>query len=165
MRDSFGGVFTTNFLLVFIFIYVSFTAVSLNYAKAYRVKNSVIDFIEENEIISLSDTSFYDKLDKLNLILENAKYNKECNDGNGPVTNADGTSIGYCYEGIIILQDRDEKITDTNVKNRYYQVIAYADWDLGALNKILALGGKREDSEEIVKGTWAIKGEAKVVIK
>ena len=43
MRDSFGGVFMTNLFLVFIFIYVAFTAVSLNYAKAFKVKNKTLN--------------------------------------------------------------------------------------------------------------------------
>ena len=55
MRDAFGGVFTMNMLLVFIFIYVAFSAVSLTYAKAFRVKNHVIDYIEQNEIIDLDE--------------------------------------------------------------------------------------------------------------
>ena len=53
MRDAFGGVFTMNLLLVFIFIYVAVTAVSLNYAKAFRAKNAVIDFIEQKEVTDL----------------------------------------------------------------------------------------------------------------
>ena len=54
MRDAFGGVFMIRLFLVFIVIYVAFTAVSLNYAKAFRIKNEIISFIEENEITSLN---------------------------------------------------------------------------------------------------------------
>ena len=35
--------------IVFIVIYVAFAAISLNYAKAFRIKNKVISYIEENE--------------------------------------------------------------------------------------------------------------------
>ncbi|MBQ2872926.1 MAG: hypothetical protein IJE89_02895 [Bacilli bacterium] len=165
MRDSFGGVFMTNLFLVFIFIYVAFTAVSLNYAKAYRVKNSIIDFIEENEIIDFNSSNFRDKTSKLDEILANANYNKTCSDGNGNVISAEGKIEGYCYNGIVILKDREEIIEGTNSKNIYYKVLTYADWNLGALNKILALGGRQENSEDIVSGTWEITGEAKVVVK
>ena len=44
MRDAFGGVFMFRLMLVFIVIYVAFTAISFKYAKSFRVKNSVIDF-------------------------------------------------------------------------------------------------------------------------
>lgn len=166
MRDAFGGVFMTNLFLVFIFIYVAFTAVSLNYAKAFRVKNNIIDFIEQNEIANLDEyfgqgIVTKDK-SKLDTILKDSSYNKSCTTNN-QITTSEGT--GYCYKGIIILKDREEKIEGTDSKIVYYKVKTYADWNLGALNKILVLGGKKEDSEEVVSGTWAINGEAKVVIK
>lgn len=163
MRDAFGGVFTINLFLVFIFIFVAFTAVSLNYAKAFRVKNRVIDFLEENEIVSLNETSFSNKLGKLDTILQDSTYNKTCEDGNGTIKSIEGNAIGYCYNGIVILESSEEPVSGTNSSIIKYQVITYADWNLGALNKILALGGRDETSESYVAGTWAIKGEAKVV--
>ena len=48
MRDAYGGIFMVRLFLVFIVIYVAFTAVSLNYAKAFRLKNKLIDYVEEN---------------------------------------------------------------------------------------------------------------------
>lgn len=165
MRDAFGGVFMTNLLLVFIFIYVAFTAVSLNYAKAYRVKNSIIDFIEENEIIEFNSPKFLDKLDQIDVILQNANYNKTCEAGNGNIVTTPGIIDGYCYNGIVILKDREESVSGTTAKNIYYKVLTYADWNLGALNKILALGGRSESSQPVVSGTWEITGEAKVVKK
>ena len=64
-----------------------------------------------------------------------------------------------------LLKDREEKIEGTDSKIVYYKVKTYADWNLGALNKLLALAGKGEDSDTIVNGTWVINGEAKVVVK
>ena len=52
MRDAFGGLFMIRLMLVFIVIYVAFAAISLNYAKAFRIKNKVISYIEENDIQS-----------------------------------------------------------------------------------------------------------------
>lgn len=164
MRDSFGGVFMIRLFLVFIFIYVAFAAVSLNYAKAFRIKNKVISFIEENEIISLEQSSIGNKLEQLNLILQNANYNKVCTNGNGPIKE-DTITIGYCYNGIVIMKTSEEKINGTESHVIKYTVTTFADWNLGALNKILVLGGKQENSEEYVTGTWAINGEAKVVLR
>ncbi len=47
MRESFGGAFMIKLALVFIIIYVSFMAVAINYAKAFRVKNRLIDYVEQ----------------------------------------------------------------------------------------------------------------------
>ena len=173
MRDAFGGVFTMNLLLVFIFIYVAFTAVSLNYAQAFRVKNAVIDFVEQNGISNL-DSYFGTMASKSTTELDNAlnrlSYHKECNTTN-KITTAEGT--GYCYKGVVIIKlDKEEYLTpiasssdDTNAKAVYYKIQTFADWNLGALNKLLALAGAKENSEPVVSGTWAINGDAKVIVK
>ena len=75
MRDAFGGVFMIRLFLVFIFIFVAFAAVSLNYAKAFKLKNSVIDFVEKEEIIDLNNINL-DNFD--NEVLKNSNYNITC---------------------------------------------------------------------------------------
>ena len=68
MRDAFGGAFMIKIFLVFIIIYVGFTALSLNYAKAFKVKNKIIDYLEVNEITGLeglvTEVIVYDKSKK-----------------------------------------------------------------------------------------------------
>ena len=49
MREAFGGTFTIQLILLFLAIYIAFIAVALNYAKAFRVKNQIINIIEQNE--------------------------------------------------------------------------------------------------------------------
>ena len=61
MRDAFGGAFMIKLFLVFILIYVCFIALALNYAKAFKVKNKIIDYLETNEIILESNTPAYIK--------------------------------------------------------------------------------------------------------
>ena len=166
MRDSFGGIFTINLLLVFIFIYVAFTAVSLTYAKAFRLKNKIIDFIEENEIISLEDKYLSSKLEQLDSIIDNTNYNVTCDEINsqdGEENDYNGV-VSYCYKGIKISLIENEKIEGTQSSKIKYQITTGATWNLGALNKILVLGGKKENSEERITNTWLITGEA-VVIK
>lgn len=162
MRDAFGGVFMIRLLLVFLFIYVSFTAVSLNYAKAFRIKNKVIDLIEQEEILDLK--AYYQKgsgsgLAKLDKILSNANYNKTCTNGNGELSRKDGEPYAICYKGIVI----EETGTTNNYKN--YKVYTYANWNLGTLNMIFRLGGQSENSGDIVSGAWEITGDAKVRIR
>ena len=163
MRDSFGGVFMFRLMLVFIFIFVAFTAVSLNYAKSFRVKNKVISFVEENEIIELSGKNFEKNLDKLELILKHANYNNKCKNGNGPIESKEGKIYGYCSNGRYIIKSSEEDIADTKSRQINYDVITLVDWNLGALNKLLVLGGKKENSESYISGTWTIKGTAKVI--
>lgn len=52
MRDSVGGTFMIYVLIVFLAVYIVFIAVAFNYARAFRVKNKIIDIIEQNEGIT-----------------------------------------------------------------------------------------------------------------
>lgn len=168
MRDAFGGVFMIRLFLVFIVIYVAFAAVSLNYAKAFRLKNSLISFIEEKEITSLSDSSFNKRLDELDIILQNANYNKTCASigyTEGEQRSAEGKANGYCYKGIIIRETNRTNIAGTNFKSITYEVNTIANWNIGFLNKLLVLAGQQENDENRISGFWVIKGEAKVVAR
>ena len=55
MKEAVGGTFMIYVLLIFLAVYITFVAVALNYAKAFRVKNSVVDIIEQNEGMDESD--------------------------------------------------------------------------------------------------------------
>ena len=166
MRDAFGGVFMIRLMLVFIVIYVAFTAISFKYAKSFRIKNKVIDFVEQNQIIDLDkffNSGNGNKLKELDAILDSSNYNVECvNEGN--IKNDESKTTGYCYRGVVI-----EKNTTKNINNKtktiYYNVYTFVDWDLGPLNAILVLGGRDRNSEKVIGGTWTITGEAAVVNK
>ena len=49
MRDAFGGAFSIKLMLIFLMLYVAFICVALNYARAFRVKNRIINIIEQYE--------------------------------------------------------------------------------------------------------------------
>ena len=161
MRDAFGGVFMIRLFLVFIVIYVSFTAISLNYAKAFRVKNNVISFIEEQEITDLY--KFFEeptgkKVEKLKHAISAADYNKICTNGNGKIDTGPGGNQRYCYQGVVIDAHKSTK----TIK---YTIYTFAGWNLWSLNEIVSFEGKNPDAEGIVNGGWTISGEAVVKIR
>ena len=45
MRDSVGGTFMIYVLIVFLAVYIVFVAVAFNYARAFRVKDKIMDII------------------------------------------------------------------------------------------------------------------------
>ena len=149
MRDAFGGEFMLRLMLVFIVIYVSFTAVSLNYAKAFRVKNKVISYVEENDIEDLSKINY----DELGNIILNKQYTKPCKNGNGPT---DDGNNKICCNGVVI-----EKVKETATTYNY-KIKTYADWNIGTLNMILTFGGRKQNSEPAVNGMFEITGDAYV---
>lgn len=174
MRDTFGGVFMFNLFIVFIFIYVAFAAVSLNYAKAFRLKNSLISYIEEQEIISLNLND--NQLEGIDKILMTSNYHKTCDSigkTEGVKKSAEDKITEYCHNGVIVRQVSSTKIesstadgsNQTNARLIKYEIVTFVDWNLGALNKILALAGEQETKENRIAGSWRIVGEAQVVAR
>ena len=49
MRESVGATILLQILMVFLVIFISFLAVSINYAQAFRIKNQIVTYIEEYE--------------------------------------------------------------------------------------------------------------------
>lgn len=152
MRDAFGGAFMIKLFLVFIIIYVSFTALALNYAKAFKVKNKIIEYIKTNETVDFSNMtaaelmnmqSFFD-----NEIHGNMNY--------FATLNCSGSEI-YCQNGIKI----EEKGSATNTAGKYYRVTTAFGWNINFFNVISALDNKQNQAPI---GLWQISGETRLII-
>lgn len=70
MRDAFGGAFSIKLMLIFLMLYIAFICVALNYARAFRVKNRIINVIEQNEGVDKHG----DVQTKISEVLNNAGY-------------------------------------------------------------------------------------------
>lgn len=121
MRESFGGTFMINLVLIFIVIYVSFMAVAVNYAKAFRVKNNVINILEQNEF------QLGDGIDGIDSYLANVPYNLN---GNASVSsNCNNVAFGNTDKTkSTVLTERGVCITqlgDKSSKKIYYKVTSY----------------------------------------
>ena len=47
MQEAFGGTFMLKLFMIFFIIYVAFIGIALNFAKIYRIKNNVINILEQ----------------------------------------------------------------------------------------------------------------------
>lgn len=113
MRESFGGAFIINLLLVFIVIFISFMAVTISYAKAFRVKNQVINIVEQNQYSGTGD-SYVEGL--INDYLEIVPYyvdGIECGAGSANVR-------GACIKPMIESADPTQPISE-----QYYKITTY----------------------------------------
>ena len=104
-------------LIVFVVIYVTFIGIALNIAKAYRIKNGVINILEQNRFNIETDTN--------TLLAENGKLNKYLN--GIPYTvkseniDCEKYSDGDIYNdstGVCIIKKGDNK-------NVYYKVVVF----------------------------------------
>lgn len=120
MREAFGGAFTIKLMLIFLAIYIAFIAVALNYAKAFRVKNRIIDIIEQNEgIDSYIDTKEGSVIGDINSYLNTVSYYVNlANIKNNNTENINCYDRGYCIE------ETTGPVTD-GLTSKYYKVTTY----------------------------------------
>ena len=55
MREAIGGTMLMYIVIFFLFVYIAFMAVVINYGRVFRVKNGLISYIENSEGISNVD--------------------------------------------------------------------------------------------------------------
>ena len=105
MRDAFGGAFVIKLILIFIIIYISFMAIAMQYAKTFRVKNLIINKLEQSQYED-GDTkvldNIADELGKIPYNINNIGSNTCDGEKQKFITNTYGTESitggGYCLE-------------------------------------------------------------------
>ena len=120
MREAFGGAFTIKLMLIFLAIYIAFIAVALNYAKAFRVKNKIIDIIEQNEgIDSYDDTKEGSVIGNINSYLNTVGYYVNL----ANIKNNNTENIN-CYDRCYCIEETTAPVTD-GITSKYYKVTTY----------------------------------------
>ena len=115
MRESFGSGFALKLMMGFIVVYVSFMAVAVNYAKSFRVKNTVINILEQNQYSGddiSADTAIKTQIDNY---LAGVPYYIE---SDAVETKCEGDGGNLTDRGICIVPLGSEA-------SRYYKVVSY----------------------------------------
>ena len=114
MRDAFGGAFSIKLMLIFLILYVSFICVALNYARAFRVKNRIINIIEQHEGYK------GDAPDKIVSYLNSTGYSVQ-------KQLADGSALGInaICEGCTFYEPGYSVMRVKSGKKEYYRVETY----------------------------------------
>lgn len=133
MRDSVGGTFMIYVLLIFLAVYITFVAVAFNYARAFKVKNKVIDIIEQNEgmedadFSNLSGTNNVGVAGQINEYLKKVSYNVNLTE-----SNKEGRGVcfdlGYCVEEMEHVSDIDGGTAS------YYKVTTFVKLEIPFLD-------------------------------
>ena len=123
MKEAVGGTFMIYVLLVFLAVYITFLAVALNYAKAFRVKNSVIDIIEQNEGMDEADFTSREANIKTGVT---GQINNKLRDYNYIVSVSDNVIEKYCGDknnyfelGYCVSKK------SSDIGKEYYQVVTF----------------------------------------
>ena len=120
MRDAFGSTFMFKLIIIFLVFYVSFMTIAVSYAKVFRIKNEVINILEQYQFDSNNLSEWNNIVNgKVDPYLSsfgykytnNAAISKICNDKHGRLSDN-----GVC----IVRNDLGR-----SGRSVYYNVIVY----------------------------------------
>ena len=111
MRDAIGGTFMLRILIIFIVLYIVFMCFAVSYAKTFRLKNKVIDILEQQGYDDSSVVEIDDYLDSNAYDFSGTNHSQVSN--HCPNASENLTINGAC----IVPKDSGN--------NRYYQVYLY----------------------------------------
>ena len=134
MRESIGGTWLTGIVITFLALFAGFLAYSISYTKAFRVKDRIIQIIEENEGFTMAHNTLENRLDNVMNASEDALivngsaeaeiFNFIQNIGYNYSTNItcdnniyDTSKYGYCIEKHCVNSENVDKV--------YYKVTSY----------------------------------------
>ena len=141
MRDAFGGTFMFRLIIIFIVLFVTFATIAVSYAKTYRLKNAVIDIIEQNQL-GYGNTNNTWNTDLIDNYLDKSRYDvndnstyKACNRQNGSSKSARLSRNGVC---IALIEDG---------KSNYYRITLYMMIKIPGINysAVIPVSGETKD--------------------
>lgn len=147
MREAIGNVFVFNFIIVFVIIFIGLFATSSSYSKASKVKNIVLDIVEEHadelkttdNLPSNVEVEIETTLAKVGYRLNNNKKN-DCPEVENGVLMNDFSNYRYCvYKHNQVELDENGNVASSNSgstsgnlprRGNYYTVITYMYFDI-----------------------------------
>jgi hypothetical protein len=109
MRESIGGLFLIKIMVVFIIVYNAILAIAVNYAMAFRVKNEIINLLEQYE---------------------------GCRPAQEHIDNYI-SDVGYYRRGGVSNKPYTIEANDLDNRGTYYKVTTYLNFDFPFVGDIL----------------------------
>lgn len=152
MREAIGGAMSLEIVVIVLIVMNCYLAFSVNYTKAFRVKNEIRNIIEKNEGLTCSAE------EQINKMMLETNYNvsdrfinwceRNIDDG-WRVAKLDAGSFCYKYEKVDIAGTSSNDLT---YKGVYYTVATFVNIDLPLINNVLPFAGNLF----LVKGETAL---------
>lgn len=127
MRDAFGSTFMFKLIIIFIVFYVSFMTIAVSYAKVFRVKNGVIDILEQYQYDSVGSRA-QDVIGRVNDYLSKFPYNEGTNSNVEKLCKEDSrnqNASGVTYENQFTENGACIIRTDLGKGSVFYEVVVY----------------------------------------
>ncbi len=149
MRDAISGAMTLQIIVIFMIIINCYLAFSVNYTKAFRVKNEIRSIIEKNEGLTCSAlTQINDLMLKTNYGM-NSEFEEWCESNDYTVADAGAGKFCYKYQKVDVTGNSNESST---YKGAYYTVATFVNVDIPLVNNLLPFAGNLF----LVKGETAL---------
>ena len=123
MKEAFGTAYVVNFVIIFVILFIFFFVAGMSYTKAFKIKNRIVDIIEENECYSEDATcTSKEQIDK---ILSDAGYRvtksiPDCKQiDNAKLLTTTTKDFNYCVYKV-----------DTTSKGSYYKAAAFMYYEI-----------------------------------
>lgn len=132
MKDAFGGIFTLQFVVVFMIIVNCFLAFSVNYTKAFRAKNEIRSIIEKYEGLTCCAMKQIEETLSANNYRLNEK--QTCPKGYDLALDSNNTPR-FCYR-IEKVDSAGTSDDDKAYKGAYYSIITYVNINIPIFSNI-----------------------------
>ena len=153
MREAIGGTWIMQLVIVFMLVFVAFLALSLNYSKAFQMKNEVLTMIEKKE--GLTDDA-EGTIALINSYLATNGYHvqKTCPENSYGVTNLNsiavestnpGRNYYYCIQKI-------KSPSNNNPEKVYYNVNLFFYFNLPVVGDIFKFTINGSTNDIIIPG-------------
>lgn len=127
MRDAFGSTFMFKLIIIFIVFYVSFMTIAVSYAKVFRVKNGVIDILEQYQYDSEGSRK-QEVIDRVDNYLKKFPYNEGANGNVEKLCKEDSrnqNALDEIYENQFTKNGACIIRTDLGEESVFYEVVVY----------------------------------------
>lgn len=150
MRDAISGAMTLQIIVIFLIIINCYLAFSVNYTKAFRVKNEIRSIIEKNEgLTDDAKSQINDLMLKTNYTM-NPEFETWCIE-NGYTVADDIPAGSFCYK-YNKVDVAGTSNPGSKYKGAYYTVATFVNVDLPLVNNLLPFAGNLF----LVKGETAL---------
>lgn len=137
MKEAMGGVFSLEFIIVFLLILNGYMAFNVNYTKAFRVKNEIRSIIQKNEGLTTSAMEQIEEyMNKVNYTQSNG-FNQYCQNRGMYTCTVNGRS--FCMD--VTTSDKYGTRNGENIA-AYYTITTFVDINIPIINRFFdRLGG------------------------
>lgn len=137
MKEGYGGAMALGFMMTFIIIMSGYTAFTINYSKAFKVKSKLIDTIQKYDNDMKNPNIEKEMKDYIKEIGYSASSEFMKNCGGDNEYQAGPSGQGWCY---IVFEENTngQSKIKTYTKKRYVKVRTYVSIDIPVINRIFS---------------------------